>query len=279
SEASKRSMAGKLGSIARLAGYPDALSCPWTQLRYQHTAAIRAQLSQAYKPSTANCMLAALRGVLKEAWQLGLMPVEEYSRAVALKSVKGHTLPKGRALGTDELRRLLGACDGGARGRRDAAMLAVLAGGGLRRSEAVGLDVGDYEAGVGALRMRAGKGNKERVTYLPAWAREAVDKWITLHPTLHPALLLPINKAGRIESRRLSSQAVLDVLQRIGERAGVEEFAPHDMRRTFITSLLDAGVDLHVRSQLAGHASVETTKLYDRPGEQAKMRAVERLGL
>ncbi len=158
-------------------------------------------------------------------------------------------------------------------------MLAVLAGGGLRRSEAVGLDAGDYEAGVGALRVRAGKGNKERVTYLPSWAREAVDKWISLHPTLHPALLLPINKAGRIEGRRLSSQAVLDVLQRIGERAGVEEFAPHDMRRTFITSLLDAGVDLHVMSQLAGHASVETTKLYDRRGEQAKMRAVERLGL
>ncbi len=296
SEASKRSMAGKLGSIARLAGYPDALSCPWAQLRYQHTAAIRAQLSQVYKPATANCMLAALRGVLKEAWQLGLIPVEEYSRAVALKPVKGHTLPKGRALGTDELRRLLGACDESPRGRRDAAMLAVLAGGGLRRSEAVGLDVGDYEAGGGALRVRAGKGNKERVTYLPGWAREAVDKWITTRYCENPGqneiapsltsrndnsapLLLPINKAGRIESRRLSSQAVLDVLQRIGERAGVEEFAPHDMRRTFITSLLDAGVDLHVTSQLAGHASVETTKLYDRRGEQAKMRAVERLGL
>ncbi len=67
SEASKRSMAGKLGSIARLAGYPDALSCPWAQLRYQHTAAIRAQLSQHYKPSTANCMLATLSGVLKES--------------------------------------------------------------------------------------------------------------------------------------------------------------------------------------------------------------------
>ncbi len=127
--------------------------------------------------------------------------------------------------------------------------------------------------------MRTGKGNKERVTYLPSWAREAIDGWITLHPPSHPALLLPINKAGWIEDRRLSSQTVLDILQRVGERAEVEGFAPHDMRRTLITSLLDAGADLHVVSQLAGHASVKTTKLYDRRGEQAKMRAVERLGL
>jgi integrase len=69
------------------------------------------------------------------------------------------------------------------------------------------------------------------VTYLPAWAREAVEAWLTFHP----ALLLPIKKAGRIEGRRLRSQAVLDILVRVGESAGVDGFAPHDMRRTFIT--------------------------------------------
>ncbi len=59
----------------------------------------------------------------------------------------------------------------------------------------------------------------------------------------------------------------------------MEGFAPHDLRRTFITALLDAGVDLHVMSPLAGHTSVKSAKLYDWRRKQAKMRVVERLGL
>ncbi len=117
--------------------------------------------------------------------------------------------------------------------------------------------------------------------YLPARAKEAVGEWLLVRDPGGgtTSLLLPINKAGRIDDRWLSLQAVLGILQRVGESAVVDEFALHDMLRTFITSLPDVGAELHVVSQLAGHVSMETTKLYDRRGEQAKMRAVERLGL
>lgn len=97
--------------------------------------------------------------------------------------------------------------------------------------------------------------------YLPAWAREAVGEWLLVYDPGGgtTSLLLPINKAGRIDDRWLGSQVVLDILQRVGESADVDGFAPHDMRRTFITSLLETGADVHVASQLAAHASVETT--------------------
>ena len=133
---------------------------------------------------------------------------------------------------------------------------------------------------VEALTAREGKGNKERVTYLPSWARKAVEACLLVRSTTlgSKPLPLPINKAGRIEGPRLSSQAVLDILVRVGESASVDGFALHDMRRTFITSLLDAGVGLHVVSQLARHASVETTKLHNQRGEQAQMRAGETAG-
>ncbi len=69
---------------------------------------------------------------------------------------------------------------------------------------------------------------------------------------------------------------MLDLLRWASECAGVEGFAPHDMRRKLITTLPQAGADLHAVSQLARHASVATTKLYDRRGEDAKRRAVDR---
>src|SRR5262249_48759464 len=72
---SGRTMSRALNLIAKIAsgGARDLLSFPWTELRYQHTAAIRSALVARYKPATANKMLAALRGVLKECHKLGWM--------------------------------------------------------------------------------------------------------------------------------------------------------------------------------------------------------------
>ncbi len=314
---SRRTMAGALRTVAAmLAGEgADPIALPWHLVRYQHTQAIRAALGERYAPATANKHLAALRGVLKEAWRLGLLGAEEYQQAADVGDIRAATLPRGRALTPGELRALFGACaDGTLAGIRDAALLAVLYGCGLRRAEAVGLDSGDYHPETRALTVRHGKGEKARIVYLPASGAALLAAWLLARLVLqqhfkvrtalllrcsrldstsvltrwvpesgsaavvlgHPGpLFLPINKGGRMTFRRMAPQSIYDLLARRTAAAAVMAVSPHDLRRTFVSDLLDAGVDLGTVQKLAGHASIATTTRYDRRGEHAKRQAAD----
>ncbi|MBL8193976.1 MAG: site-specific integrase, partial [Blastocatellia bacterium] len=84
-------------------------------------------------------------------------------------------------------------------------------------------------------------------------------------------------KAGKLIWQRLTDQAAMSILAKRAIDCGVSAFSPHDLRRTFISDLLDNGVDISTVQQLAGHSTVSTTARYDRRGELAKKKAVERL--
>src|SRR5690606_19115375 len=113
----------------------------WSALRYPHVQALRTRLMATYAPATVNAMLAALRGVLKEAWRLGQLSAEDYQRAVDVPGVRGETLPAGRDLQQGEILALVEAClrDTGPAGVRDAAIIGLLYTCGLRRAELAGL--------------------------------------------------------------------------------------------------------------------------------------------
>ncbi|HKP54348.1 MAG TPA: tyrosine-type recombinase/integrase [Chloroflexia bacterium] len=275
---SRRTMAGALDVIA---GLLTSYRCNketlnWGALRYQHTAAIRALLADLYAPATANKMLAALRGVLREAWRLGYMEAEEFHRAADIPSIKGTSIPRGRAVSADEMRLLFAAChrDNTSAGRRDSALIAVLYGCGLRRSEVVALDLSDYDAETGALRVHSGKGNRGRVSYAAAdGSRPAIAGWLATRSKAPGPLFCPINKGGKVTLRRITDQAVRNILNKRAAEAGVAQFSPHDLRRTMIGDLLDAGADISTVQRLAGHSNVTTTARYDRRGEAAKRKA------
>jgi len=273
-------MRGSLDAIAKLAsnGHCNATEFQWSALRYQHTTALRTALMERYAPATANKSLAALRRVLKEAWRLGQLSAEDYQRAADISNITATTLPAGRALSKEEINALLQACVSAAnvnQGLRDLAMLGILRAG-LRRSEVVSLDVADYTPATGGLLVH-GKGRKDRECYLPQWAIAAVESWLSVRGSAPGALLKPVSKSGRILTRRLTDQAVLDVLDCLVARSGIARCTPHDLRRSFASDLLDAGVDISTVSKLMGHASASVTQKYDRRGEEAKRRAVQML--
>ena len=280
---SRPTIEGALAAVARAIGGPGATiaSFPWGELRYQHTAALRAALWDRYAPATANKILAAVRGVLREAWRLRQIPADDYQRAIDVGAIRGSRPPRGRHLSADKVRALFQQCavDGTPSGARDAALLGVLYGLGLRRAEVVGLTLADYASSYGTLTVR-GKGNKARVTYLRGGAARALGAWLAVRGKAtdrdgKAPIFTRIYKGGVVTSRRLTPQAVLDVLRRRAERAGLRPFSPHDLRRTFIGDLLDAKVDLATVQQMAGHSQVTTTARYDRRGERAKRAAAD----
>lgn len=280
---SRRTMTGALNTMAGLLSGDrcDMRTLDWSALRYQHTTALRTILADLYSPATANKMLAALRGVLQEAWRLGKMTAEEYRRAADVSAVRGSTLPRGRAISKSELSRLFVVCakDRTIAGRRDAAILAVLYNCGLRRSELVDLDVSDYDADEAALVVRSGKGQKARMSYTTGISQKALEEWLAGRGLSAGPLFTPVNKSGKVTLRRLSDQAVRKLLLKRGTEAGVSHFSPHDLRRTMIGDLLDAGADISTVQKLAGHSNVTTTTRYDRRGEAAKRRAANLLDI
>ena len=285
--AAKPSAAGRRGLVRSLGRAAEILTgglatsglvVNWREVGYQHVAALRAMLlEQDVKPATINHTLAAVRGTMREAFNLGQIDADTLARINGVKNVKATRLPAGRHLEAGEIIRLFDACGDTPVGARDAAMLALLYGCGLRRSEAVAVQLADYDAG--AVTIRHGKGDKERVVYCQPAGQAAVDAWIARRGVWPGALLCPLVKGGHVEQRSMTAQAVLMRLRFLARRAKVKQFSPHDLRRTFVGAMLAAGADISSVQQLAGHAAVSTTARYDRRPEDARRKAAALLPL
>lgn len=279
-ETGKRTQAQALRVVAGLLndGIQDIGAVDWSSIRYQHAALIRSKLIGAYAPATANKILSALRGTLKEAWRLGYMSADDYQRARDLKPVTGETVLAGRGLAQGEILALMNAChdDATTAGTRDAAIIGLLYGAGLRRDEVIKLDLADFDTDAGALVIH-GKRNKQRIAYLANGSLAAMLDWLKLRGDEPGAIFFAINKGGKIHGARMTPQAVYNMLAKRAEEAKVKKFSPHDMRRSFISDLLDAGADLVTVSKLAGHSDTKTTGRYDRRPEEAKRKAASLL--
>jgi integrase/recombinase XerC len=154
----------------------------------------------------------------------------------------------------------------------ESALFEVIYGAGLRVSEACGLDVGDIEVdGARAyVRVRQGKGRKDRVVPLGGKARAALDAWTAQRP----ARLAPARKGRKGQSTagaalflsrrglRLGPRAVRRLLERREQVTGTPRVSPHALRHSFATHLLGEGADLRAIQEMLGHASLRTTQRY-----------------
>jgi integrase/recombinase XerD len=134
-----------------------------------------------------------------------------------------------------------------------------------------------YNQVLNELTVFSGKGRKDRLVYVPDGAKEAIRDWLKLRGSRAGPLFCHVNKVGRVTLRRLSGQGIWHILRKRAGQAGVEPFAPHDLRRSCITNLLASGTEIFVVQQLAGHSDPKTTMRYDRRCEVAKRSAASTL--
>lgn len=281
----------RLGRLARVVMATDSRitdpmqvwSADWSALSAEAFEAIDAGIRQSWdrSASTRNAMRDSVRSVLRESLKAGIITHDQATpmlNAVAPekqvrdeeKQARGHVpAPLTQAV-FHEL-----ALDKSLTARRDAALMALLVGAGLRRAEAVSVDLSDLDANHESVVV-TGKGGAVRSVPLAPGVRRAVRAWLKERGDAQGPLLTPLTKEKprkAIASKRLSTNAVAQaVVRRYGE-----DVKPHDLRRTFTGDLLDSGADLSAVSKVLGHVNPATTAGYDRRGPATRQAAVDRL--
>ncbi len=224
-----------------------------------------------------NSHIATVRSIVRAAWEQGSIDAEQRDRVLqALKPWPDLTPEQatGRHISPREIARTFTvlAADGSPLAIRDGALIALMLGCGPRRSEVVGIDLEDWDRNANRLTLWVTKGGRSRVVYPPDGTVTWLDNWVNVRGTEPGPLFLPLGYGKDRQGtrmRRLSTGAVaLVIAQRFGD-----DVTPHDLRRTFIGTALDAGADLSAVQKLAGHAKADTTAGYDRRPEEAKRAA------
>lgn len=143
-------------------------------------------------------------------------------------------------------------------GLRNRALLELLYGAGLRVGEAVALDMGDLDLGQRLVRVRAGKGDRDRIVPFGPPCAQALQRWLAEgrdDPTGGAVFLN--NRGGR-----LSARSAWRVVRDAGAMNGIPDVHPHALRHSCATHLMGSGADLRAIQEQLGHASLSTTQKY-----------------
>lgn len=248
------------------------LSIRWQDISNQHLTMVKSRLEDEYSFQTINLVLSAMRGVVKTSWKLGLINAETRDRVTDVENIKGNTLPAGRDVKNTEFLLLLEDCAHDTNitgGIRDMAILLVMRNLGLRRNEIVDLKLENLDLETGEVKIEGAKGNKSRIDFVSKQTLDAIQRWIAVrNGSPSDSLFVTLNRGGNITDRKLTTQALYQMIKRRCDNQKLKDITPMDLRRTMITRALESGVDAITVAQRAGHSSVDSTKRYDKRSSQ-----------
>ncbi len=230
------------------------------QVRRNHIMAYLLGLQKKGRaPATISRQLAALKSFYHFLMQEGAVQQDPTTNLDSPKLAK--KLP--HVMTPAEVDRLLSMPDAATpSGSRDKAMLELLYAAGLRVSELMALDTTHINLDMGYVQC-FGKGSKERIVPMGSVAAGSLNEYLEegrKKLKKHPSeTALFINKRGS----RLTRQGFWKILKKYAQIAGItKEIAPHTLRHSFATHLLENGADLRSVQEMLGHADIATTQIY-----------------
>jgi integrase len=167
------------------------------------------------------------------------------------------------------------------KGKRDRALLALLIGCGLRRSEVSDLAFAHIQQRDGrwAIVDLHGKGNRLRTVPMPSWTKVAIDQWAAAAALTTGYVFRALNNRHELTGAVLLPQNIMEAVVKYGRQIGVAKLAPHDLRRTF-AKLAHKGRAALEQIQLSlGHASIVTTERYLGVRQDLHDAPCDRLGI
>ena len=232
-------------------------------------------------PSSINVRLSAIRRLALEAGDNGLMAPELAAGIARAKGVRRSGVRLGHWLTIEQAERFLALPDQTTlKGARDCAVLAILLGAGLRRSELVALDFEHIQqrGGRWIIVDLRGKMGRIRSVPIPLWVHSAIVRWATASGIAQGAVFRSITRHGRLSQRRLSAQGVFSIVKNYADQLHVS-ICPHDLRRSFARFAHTGRAPLEQIHFSLGHASVVTTEVYLGVKQDLQDAPCDRLGL
>jgi integrase/recombinase XerD len=249
------------------------------ELTAEDVSLYREHLIKTYAPATAAKKLAALRRFLIFTFMAGATTVNPEALRFFAKSPRVHQDSSYNILTDEELSRMLSAAR--VTNYRDYVLLAIMAGGGLREAEVVGIKIGDFQdVGGGQVLLRVrGKGDKIRnVPLSPAlWSllqRFVLHSGRSLNSHTDARKPLFCSRVGK--DKALTTRSVQNIVKKYVRAAGITKpISPHSIRHTVGTNMAVNEAPLLVIQQFLGHADPKTTLRYIRRAEELAARAYQ----
>jgi site-specific recombinase XerD len=216
------------------------------------------------KAGNINGRLSAIRRLAAEASDNGAMPEQVAAGIKRTKGIRSEGHKTGNWLDRDQAQAFINLPEPKTlKGKRDRALLGLLVGTGLRRSEAARLTVEQIQQREGrwVLVDLLGKRNKTRTVPVPAWVKDGIDTWTRAAGLASGAVFRPVNRGDRLAGDRMTSQAIYVAIKGYAERMGLE-LAAHDTRRTFAKLAHKGGAQVDQIQLTLGHESLATTQRY-----------------